>query len=89
MFNKNIYFSSWLYLANKKQIQATLDKNNEREVESRINEAPEKGMDNKAYEADETTNASNEDVPEENNDVQSQIEIGFTESMICNSKLQH
>ncbi|KAJ0177869.1 hypothetical protein K1T71_006742 [Dendrolimus kikuchii] len=94
-----IYYLAMLLLhyGGQKQIQGTLDKKNEKEIESRINEAPERGVENKAYEADETdknneksTNTLNQNIPEENNDnVQSQIEMGFTESMLCNSKLQH
>ncbi|CAG9787165.1 unnamed protein product [Diatraea saccharalis] len=79
----------WLYLANKKHIQANKDK----EVENKTDKI---GIDNKAYETDEKKSAE-QHVNKENDtrdhssidDVnQSQIEMGFTESMICTSKLQ-
>lgn len=88
----------WLYLANKKQIQATIDKKNEKEIEAKITEAPVKGVENKAF-VDDDVEKSNQKLPnavskvanpeESTDNVQSQIEMGFTESMLCNSKVQH
>lgn len=53
-----------------------------------------KGVENKAYEADEQDRTRNlqvlNEIPENKEEsVQSQIEMGLTESMMCNSKLQH
>lgn len=74
----------WLYLANKKHIQANLDK----EAESRTN-TEKIGMENKAYETDETEKKTNTTTDSTDSVTQSQIEIGFIESIVNNSKVQH
>lgn len=78
-----IYHFRWLYLANKKHIQSNLDK----EAELKAN-TEKIGMENKAYETDEIEKKTTTD---DKNDIvtQSQIEIGFIESMVNNSKVQH
>ncbi|XP_072950037.1 lysosomal proton-coupled steroid conjugate and bile acid symporter SLC46A3-like [Epargyreus clarus] len=64
----------WLYLANKKH---NVDTKKQSEV---VNEKT--GVENKAFQIDEkpTDKAENDDIN------QSQIEMGFTESMICTNK---
>ncbi|KAM3966882.1 putative peptidoglycan muropeptide transporter SLC46 [Aphomia sociella] len=88
----------WLYLANKKHIKAEADTAT-KENSARIEEKSEKtGLENKAFETDETitsdmkkvqntiqTQGANEKADDNIN--QSQIEMGFTESMLCTSKL--
>ncbi|RVE53552.1 hypothetical protein evm_001693 [Chilo suppressalis] len=82
----------WLYLANKKQIQGEKSKG----VNESGDVANEKGIDNKAYETDEKkitnpqVNKENDTQGHTNSDSvnQSQIEMGFTESMMCTRKLE-
>ncbi|XP_013192361.1 probable peptidoglycan muropeptide transporter SLC46 [Amyelois transitella] len=82
----------WLYLANKKHGTPTYDPKGQ--DDSVITEKPEKiGVENKAFQADEKPAAkekpqNQQDVATDKDDVnQSQIEMGFTESMMCTSKL--
>ncbi|XP_063827392.1 probable peptidoglycan muropeptide transporter SLC46 [Ostrinia nubilalis] len=84
----------WLYLANKKHGQP--DKSNANaDTIGNVENKPEKaGIDNKAFEAenhavdhkapDVHSNAGTDTIDNVN---QSQIEMGFTESMMCTSKL--
>ncbi|CAH2040645.1 unnamed protein product, partial [Iphiclides podalirius] len=75
----------WLYLANKKYAAITNDKKNELKSDSKTEK---NGVENKAFHTEdeahknvkgaETLDPSNDDV------TQSQIEMGFTESMLCN-----
>ncbi|KAL0881785.1 hypothetical protein ABMA27_001566 [Loxostege sticticalis] len=87
----------WLYLANKKHAQAESTENNKESNDNVENKQEKAGIDNKAFEAGETKhindnkyqdnsspNTVNENIDNVN---QSQIEMGFTESMICTSKL--
>ncbi|XP_031763048.2 solute carrier family 46 member 3-like isoform X2 [Galleria mellonella] len=88
----------WLYLANKKQINAEAAAA-VKENMARTEEKQEKtGLENKAFETDETTSSDTKKVQDTNqtqvinekaddNINQSQIEMGFTESMLCTSKL--
>ncbi|XP_059058574.1 lysosomal proton-coupled steroid conjugate and bile acid symporter SLC46A3-like [Achroia grisella] len=88
----------WLYLANKKQIKAE-EATAAKENVARTEETPEKtGLENKAFETDEIVSSDNKKVQNINttqalnekandNINQSQIEMGFTESMLCTSKL--
>lgn len=46
-------------------------------------------MENKAYETDETEKKNNATDDKNDTVTQSQIEIGFIESMVNNSKVQH
>ncbi|XP_004930683.2 lysosomal proton-coupled steroid conjugate and bile acid symporter SLC46A3 [Bombyx mori] len=86
----------WLYLANKKYSKRQ-DPKIEKPIEIKASEMLEKsGVDNKAYVADSEANKQENmekqlNVPETSieNVNQSQIEMGFTESMLCNSKIQH
>lgn len=86
-----IFFFRWLYLANKKHSQSeNADAINNKEIKEESK--PEKaGVENKAFEADEKKNVENDNannVTETLDNVnQSQIEMGFTESMLCTSKL--
>ncbi|XP_037296821.1 solute carrier family 46 member 3 [Manduca sexta] len=85
----------WLYLANKKYLASENSKSNEKELESKAAEMVEKaGVDNRAYvpEEENKTKSQNTSQAAPDNDScvnQSQIEMGFTESMLCNSKVQH
>ncbi|KAH9639369.1 hypothetical protein HF086_002058 [Spodoptera exigua] len=76
----------WLYLANKKHIQANLD--NEAKLRA---DAEKTGVENKAYETDETEKKANANTTEDKEEtvLQSQIEMGFIESIVNNSKVQH
>ncbi|XP_046967216.1 solute carrier family 46 member 3-like [Vanessa cardui] len=84
----------WLYMANKKHSNANAQ---QKATENPIpDEKPEKiGIENKAFESEEKTKISSKTEPTdkkepENEDIntsQSQIEMGFTESMLCTSKL--
>ncbi|XP_047521162.1 solute carrier family 46 member 3-like [Pieris napi] len=70
----------WLYLANKKFLASeTSNKEN-------VNEEREKGQENKAFESDDQKHKV-EAIPENPDSVAAQIEIGFTQSMVCTSKL--
>ncbi|CAF4900915.1 unnamed protein product [Pieris macdunnoughi] len=71
----------WLYLANKKFL-AIETSNKDKEV----NEEREKGRENKAFESDDQKHKV-EAIPENPDSVAAQIEIGFTQSMVCTSKL--
>ncbi|CAK1579468.1 unnamed protein product [Parnassius mnemosyne] len=77
----------WLYLVNKKHPVDAKDKDNEMKSESKLEKG---GVDNKAFESKEEDSSKNKKEPEimdiSNNDnvTQSQIEMGLTESMICN-----
>ncbi|CAG5046466.1 unnamed protein product [Parnassius apollo] len=77
----------WLYLANKKHPVDSNDKENEMKSESKLEKS---GVDNKGFESKEENSDKNKKEPEimdiSNNDnvTQSQIEMGLTESMICN-----
>lgn len=75
-----------MYLANKKHIQANLD--NEAKLRA---DAEKVGIENKAYETDETEKKENVNTTEEKEEtvLQSQIEMGFIESIVNNSKVQH
>lgn len=77
-----------MYLANKKHNTATNAKD---KTEDKVEAV--KGLDNKAYEAEDQDKKNIQGLnkyPENKEDsVQSQIEMGLTESMMCNSKLQH
>ncbi|XP_068623606.1 lysosomal proton-coupled steroid conjugate and bile acid symporter SLC46A3-like [Battus philenor] len=75
----------WLYLANKKYTASTNDKENEMKSQS---EVEKNGVENKAFDADEDNINKNKgletiDISNNDNITQSQIEIGFTESMLC------
>ncbi|CAH2266094.1 solute carrier family 46 member 3-like [Pararge aegeria] len=81
----------WLYLANKKHIsQTTQQDGNDK---ANLEEKQEKnGIDNKAYEAEERNKPTSKVDANSHEEVntnlnQSQIEMGFTESMLCTSKL--
>lgn len=82
-----LYFNfRWLYLANKKQSKDI-------DIKKQTDLSKNKGLENKAYEADEKDkdiqNSLNSNQKESDERInQSQIEIGFTESILCNSKLQ-
>ncbi|XP_053605348.1 probable peptidoglycan muropeptide transporter SLC46 [Plodia interpunctella] len=84
----------WLYLANKKHGTPTYNsKENEDGVKSE-NKPEKTGAENKAFQEDEKVVSEKDGTPQtqqntkENDDVkQSQIEMGFTESMMCTSKL--
>lgn len=93
----NVLNYRWLYLANKKHAQAESTENNKESNDNVENKQEKAGIDNKAFEAGEikhindnkyqdnsSPNTVNENIDNVN---QSQIEMGFTESMICTSKL--
>lgn len=67
----------------------------EKEAELKAKEASEKtGIENVAYETDETEKKPQKRNTTEDNNIndsvtQSQIEMGFIESMVNNSKVQH
>uniref|UniRef100_S4NUP4 Uncharacterized protein n=1 Tax=Pararge aegeria TaxID=116150 RepID=S4NUP4_9NEOP len=80
-----------MYLANKKHIsQTTQQDGNDK---ANLEEKQEKnGIDNKAYEAEERNKPTSKVDANSHEEVntnlnQSQIEMGFTESMLCTSKL--
>ncbi|CAG4945130.1 unnamed protein product [Colias eurytheme] len=79
----------WLYLANKKYVAT--EQANDTEKDTKIEEKSEKnGLENKAFESDEKekNNIDSGNIADTDNVAsQSQIEIGFTESMLCTSKL--
>lgn len=83
----SIFNFRWLYLANKKQSKDI-------DIKNKTDLTENKGVENKAYEADEKEqkhiqNSLNSNVTNRNERIiQSQIEMGFTESILCNSKLQ-
>lgn len=86
-----MYLFRWLYLANKKQERA---ENKENET-TFADKAHKTGVENKAFEAEENnikmknkenTIQATSDL-DKDNVKQSQIEMGFTESMVCSNKL--
>lgn len=88
--NKNIwltFYSSWLWLANKKH--------NVDHAPRRPSEGKEKiGIENKAFEAEESEKKAhnadgNQKVVTKDSVMQSQIEMGILESIVNNSKIQH
>ena len=84
--------SRWLYLANKKHGNVTHQENIKN---AKTDDMPVKnGIENKAFEAEDSKLPSKLDANEaqmadslESSVNQSQIEMGFTESMLCTSKL--
>ncbi|XP_026318589.1 solute carrier family 46 member 3-like [Hyposmocoma kahamanoa] len=82
----------WLYLANKKQERA---ENKEKEMTLGDKATKQKmGIENKAFEAEESKIRKNKEYAnnagsdlDKDNVTQSQIEMGFTESMVCSNKL--
>lgn len=89
VFQHYFFCFRWLYLANKKHGTQNSDMNNK---EIKEESKPEKvGVENKAFEADEKKTINNEITNNATENIdsvnQSQIEMGFTESMLCTSKL--
>ncbi|XP_038218848.1 solute carrier family 46 member 3-like [Zerene cesonia] len=80
----------WLYLANKKYIATEQANDTEKENAKFEEKSMKNGLENKAFESDEKekNNIDSGNIADTDNVAsQSQIEIGFTESMLCTSKL--
>lgn len=75
----------WLYLANKKHAAEQQEANDRAKTEESLEKS---GIDNKAYEAEEKNKTTDGNLTEETPTANpSQIEMGFTESMVSSSKL--